>query len=209
VVCLAWSVLSGPGLGAEENPGNQPALAEQEAGLLWEKVDRLNHELEEYAGSVPQAELDGLLQAAVELIQYRNLGQEFDRLNEKAYLAENYFPINAGIKRAAPAIAVISGASGFRLGINLPYFTSKVGPQSTAFRFFKLAQQGWNDGFTDHGGGNEWPAWVEVAEDLDGKDIPPVKTRLLAEWKTLQPQLSGVFRQLADATIKRLEAKGK
>lgn len=194
---------------AEENPETGTALMDKESAAVWERTDALNHELEDYPEIIPKQELDGLLQTAVELIQYENLGKEFDRLNEQAYVADNYAPINAGVKRAAPAIVVVSGPFGFRLGVNLHYLLSKTHSDTPEHRFFQLADLGWNDGYADHGGPDEWPSWAEATNDLDGKDLPKIKERRLAEWRQLQPQLTGYFRRLAETTLQRLERKTK
>lgn len=149
----------------------------------------LNQQVQEINTYVPQTELDDLFNQTIDLSQ--QMVKEVRVLKEEAAVSQDFNKINSYAEGVKPLIEVAVEADNVYIFPNAEWFLSRSAPGSTEYRFFSLARSGWC-----------------VADGLcsTGKLSGPETQKLLAQWRELEPQLTGIFKQIAGRTISHLTA---
>lgn len=153
----------------------------------WGAVERLNIKISrQYTKYIPAAEIRNLFETAV--LFAARLEQESRQIQAKDAARDYLSESDARVKKLEPLIisAVVKDTS--LLTANVPYFLQKSEPGTREFRFFTLARSGWCDGRRCYG-------------SIKEKVKKEARKKLLQEWRELKPELSGIFLEIADATI--------
>ncbi|MCX6581695.1 MAG: hypothetical protein NT166_16110 [Candidatus Aminicenantes bacterium] len=182
---------------ADDETAGKPSLSymdRQDSGEIGKKgapyqqqAIILNQQVREINTYVPQKELDDLFNQTIDLS--RQMVKEVEALNKEATASRDFNKMNAYIDGLKPLIKVKVEANAVYIFPDVQWFLSKSDPASAEYRFFSLARSGWC-----------------VAGDLctTGKPGRPEAQKLLAQWQELEPQLTGIFKQIAARTISHL-----
>lgn len=97
---------------------------------------------------------------------------------------------------------------------NVEWFFSRSAPQSIEYQFFSLARSGWCDtsGLCYEGVKGvhrqlmlNRKTQIQIREKGRLSESEDATRSLLVEWQALHPQLSGIFKEIADNTITHLK----
>lgn len=150
----------------------------------------MNMQVQQIDSYVPQSELGNLFKETILLAQH--MGQEFESLRKEAKKTNDPKKVDSYVKGLEPLLSVKIVDDKPYIFPNVDWFFSRSTPRSIEYKFFYLARSGWCDisGFC-----------YKFKEK--GTDKTAVKSQLV-RWQTLQPRLTGVFKEIAANTITRL-----
>jgi hypothetical protein len=168
----------------EAAPLHDVSLKEPESSFF-PRVNRLKTRYRPFKSYIPPRELDKLFSETFQLS--KELGRAYEQVRKEAIKSGDYRRIDALARNAAPLITVTTGRESGYIYPNMGFFVSKSSPGSAVHRFFRLACSGWCD-----------------ASGICFGLFPDENT--LAEWRALHPQLTGIYKEIAASTIRRLEA---
>ncbi len=160
--------------------GQKDIPFQQQAVILNQQVRQINN-------YVPQEELDDLFNNTILLSQ--QMVKEVEVLNKEAAVSQDFNKMNSYVDELKPLIKVTVEADTVYIFPDVEWFFSRSDPGSLEYRFFSLARSGWC-----------------VTNDLctAGKIGRPEAQKLLPQWQELEPQLTGIFKQIAAWTISHL-----
>lgn len=157
---------------------------------LQNQAATMNMEVQQIDTYVPQSELGNLFKETILLAQH--MGQEFETLRKEAKKTNDPKKIDSYVKGLKPLLSVKTVDDKPHIFPNVDWFFSRSAPRSLEYQFFSLARSGWCDisGFC-------YKFKKKRANET------AVKSQLV-QWQTLQPRLTGVFKEVATNTITRL-----
>lgn len=173
-------------------------------GYSWAGVDSLNTALTQIQ-TINDEKLGALFNKTVDICVNRYRGLKID-LNSAKYSSQDTIKIAQYIKRAEPAIEIYDVSDKFWFYPNTSLFLSLSKPGTMAHRFFVLADScyGAQEGLTLY-----YLIYLtrfarEQGPTTDFIEDEKTAQHFLTAWQNLAPQLTGVFREIADLTIKGL-----
>ncbi len=170
------------------------------------QVVLLNQVGQRFDHYIPQKDLGNLFKETIVLSQ--QLGKEFETIQRGAVKTGNLNEIDSYVNGLKPMITVKMVDDKANISPNVEWFFSRSAPQSTEYQFFSLARSGWcdNSGLC-YEGAKGVRRQVKRKTSLKGKvsESEDATRRLLVKWKTLHPQLSGIFKEVSSNTITHLK----
>ncbi|MCP4221241.1 MAG: hypothetical protein GY765_41830 [bacterium] len=177
-------------------------------------VDRLNRQAANFNKYIPSGELADIFSETILLAD--NMQKNFREPGHLEKAAEpepvdprsNYYEVESsntetdvtGMNYAGQVssfLNVESNEQGVAVYPHINWFLSKSTPGSAERKFFTLARLGWCVDGVCHGGIGSAPVW-DTGNKVDVKSLS-------AQWKTLAPQLTGIFKRIAQETAAHLE----
>lgn len=164
----------------------------------------LNVQAQQFSSNMPKQDIGKLFKESLDLS--RQLVKEYEEVRKEAERTGNYNRVDSYITGLSPLITVTTVGNTPRIVPNIDWFFSMSDPRTVEYRFFALARSGWCDlaglcyeqlrviGRTDRS--------LKAGGRLSDADSEKV---LLEQWQKLNPQLDGVFKQVADQTITNLQ----
>jgi hypothetical protein len=175
----------------------------------WQEVDRLNLRQFPHRQYIPPEQQKSLFNEAINLTH--KLGGELSVTQKQARQKQDYRQLQNYQRRAGPYLNVVVQKDANYVSPNVGYFQQRSKPGSSEYRFYELARFGWYYKGTWYGGGDHKETDrvdTTTAKTSDMAPQPQYSTRaLLRKWQKLRPQLSGIFRQIADQTIEYLKGQ--
>jgi hypothetical protein len=150
----------------------------------------MNMEVQQIDRYVPRSELGNLFKETILLAQ--QMGQEFESLRKEAKKTNDPKKVDSYVKGLKPLLSVKIVDDKPYIFPNVDWFFSRSDPRSVEYQFFSLARSGWCDisGFC-----------YQFKKKRTDKTV--VKSQLV-QWQTLQPRLTGVYKEISANTITRL-----
>lgn len=153
---------------------------EQQAMLLNQQVQSINN-------YVPQTELAKLFNNTILLTQ--QMAKEFEMLRNEALMNHDFNKVDVYVNGLKPLMTVKVMGDKACILPDVEWFYSRSEPGSVENRFFSLARSGWCAA-----------ADLCITEKIDRLE----SQKLLTQWQNLEPQLTGIFKQVAIYTISSL-----
>jgi len=178
-----------PGLQSRKEGAQPVALARgQKDQIPVQALDSVNRRLTFTDGYIPGEDLAQIFKDTLTLC--RELDQESPPTQLETWAKAG--KAETETQKLQPAIDVVAAPSN-RYQPNIEYFRQKASPASLEHTFFSLARAGFCDPQGCFGGA------ADIAKEA--------REKLLLDWQALKPQLSGVFHDIAEATITHLAVK--
>lgn len=179
------------------------------------QVDAVNFAFRSSRTYMPAGQIQRLFRET--LLLSRELKPMVENLRAQATKTGNFQPINSYIKRMSPAVTAEISPHSSHIYPNISYFLSRSEPGSPEHRFFTLARQGFCDDLGTCYNFDSLPhlsisqKTLEQKENFSSQDERQERdernerNERLKQWKNLYPHLTGVFKEVAVKTMKRLE----
>ncbi|HLP58436.1 MAG TPA: hypothetical protein VK186_06385, partial [Candidatus Deferrimicrobium sp.] len=150
----------------------------------------LNQQVQAENNYISRAELAELLNNTILLAQ--QMGKEFTVLRKEAVKNRDLKKSDSYINGLKPLMTMKVVADNAYIMPDLEWFFSRSQPGTVEYSFFSLARSGW---------------CVAAGSCTIGKIDRPEAQKLRIRWQTLEPQLTGIFKQIADYTIEHLDSQ--
>ncbi|HOU85334.1 MAG TPA: hypothetical protein PLA54_10345 [Spirochaetota bacterium] len=155
--------------------------------------------------------LKNFFERTLNIIENKQIADIVEDMRNKAYEAdkeEEWKKLHRYITIYRPIIKIVIGGEANYISPDMEYFLSKSKPDSVSSKFFSLSSRGgWYDRKGMLHGGKQYgnfPDWIVPKTGLEGEyDYDAAKDYLLA-WQKLKPELTGIYREIADSTINKL-----
>ena len=184
------------------------ALSDIEESSLWNTIDKLNTELSKLEKYPSKDVLERLFKESVRILNSHKLSDAFDVFRSEAYDSDDFSIIEQYENRCKPAITVDIGGESNNMGVNIDYFIEKCRPKTAEYKFFELAKDGFYTSSDLNIGNAEFPQWIEETESgFQGVVIIESAKKYLQKWKSVQKELKGFYRDIADTTIHCLKTE--
>jgi len=200
----------GTQMAQKEEIQQSPYLVDGQAVPVQYQAVQLNVVGQRFDNYIPQKDLENLFKETIVLSQ--QLGKEFETVRKQAVKTNNLNEIDLYVNGLRPMITVKMVEGAANITPNVEWFFSKSSPQSIEHQFFSLARSGWCDtsGLCYEGvkGVRRQLKLNKKAQTREkGKlsESEDATRSLLVEWQALHPQLSGIFKEIADNTITHLK----
>ncbi|UCH95953.1 MAG: hypothetical protein JSV88_03660 [Candidatus Aminicenantes bacterium] len=180
-----------------------------EKNIAWSQANLLNEQSQIYKAHIPTKELRDMFQQSIDLTN--QLKEPFENLQKEAKKTGDLKKIDAFVQGVTPLITIKSSKDVSHIYPNIGYFLSKSIPGSVEHQFFSLARSGWCEPegrcydmerpIESHS--RDLRSRMELEKKAAGKK--DMGENQLTQWKMLYPQLSGIFRDVAQHTIENLK----
>lgn len=192
-----------------EKDGISSSNIEKDPYYLWPAIDSLNSEISNTKEYFAPDQLVNLFNRTLAISSGNDLCLAFEQIRAEADYLDDYTEFDSCIALCSPAIEVIPMGESTMIGINIATFLAKCKPNTIEHRFLELAKEGFYCGSLENPciiGTAAIPAWMTKGESSAQATVDPQKQQIyLEKWKSIQPELSGFFRDIANVTVKCLE----
>ena len=147
----------------------------------------LNQQVQAENNYISREELAELLNNTILLAQ--QMGKEFAVLRKEAVNSRDLTKSDSYINGLKPLMTMKVVADTAYIMPDVEWFFTRSQPGTMEYSFFSLARSGW---------------CVADGSCTMGKINRSEAQKLRIQWQTLEPQLTGIFKQVADYTIARL-----
>jgi len=178
---------------------------------LFKEVEQIKKEIMASKDYCEDDVLQTQFKRTLNIIESKKLIEMIDSMREKAYeidKEEEWNKLDRYVAMYKPIIKIIIGGEANYISPDMEYFMSKSKPNSVSNKFFSLSSKGgWYDrkgilhGGTQYG---NFPDWIIPKTGIEGEYDYGVAKEYLSLWQKLQPELNGVYREVADNTINEL-----
>ncbi|MCP5105155.1 MAG: hypothetical protein GY950_17330, partial [bacterium] len=155
---------------------------------LQQQAAFLNYQVREVKTYLPQKKLGKLFKETVVLSQ--QMAKEFETVQRAVVKSGVSNEVDDYVNDLRPLMTVETVGSQSYIFPDVDWFQSKSSPRTVEYQFFNLARSGWCVG-----------SRLCNTRKVDQEE----SQQLLVQWQALQPQLDGVFKQVATQTIDRLK----
>ena len=193
-----------------EETQQSPDLVVGQAVPVQYQAVQLNQVGQRFDNYIPPKDLANLFKETIVLSQ--QLGKEFDSVRKEAVKTNSLNEIDSYVKGLRPMIRVKMVGRAANITPNVEWFFSRSAPHSIEHQFFALARSGWCDtsGLCYEGVKGvrrqlKLKKKVYAREKGKLSESEDATRSLLVEWQALHPQLSGIFKEIANNTITHLK----
>ncbi len=168
--------------------GQDRSAPGKKGGSLQQQTVILNQQVQQINSYLPQAELADLFNQTINLAQ--QMEKETRDLDKETAASRDDSRMNTYTEGAKPLLKVTVVADKVKIFPDIQWFLSRSTPGTLEHRFFSLARSG---------------GWCLSGNLCTMGKLDPSETKkLLAQWQELEPQLTGIFKQIAGWTISHL-----
>ncbi len=189
-------------------PQKSSEVSQKVESSIWAKIDKINKQLLQIQkDNSASVELEKHFQESLQIALSNELADEFDKMRNEAYNTNNFTTIEQYAKRCQPAINVFIMGESNNIGVNIESFIERFSTSTLEYRFFELAKDGFYfDSETCRLGTADFPVWIERTESSFQGELNIEKAKeQLAKWKSIQQELNGFYKSVAESTIACLE----
>lgn len=188
---------------------NASVTSQNVESSIWVNIDRINKQLLQIKkDSTSSGELENLFKESLQIATGNELGDVFEKMRDEAYNSNNFTTIEQQSKRCLPAINVFIMGESNNIGVNVESFLEKCSSNTKEYRFFELAKDGFYfDSERCRIGTADFPIWFERTESSFQGEVNIEKAKeQLEKWKSIQVELQGFYKSVAESTISCLES---
>ncbi|HLP46733.1 MAG TPA: hypothetical protein VK469_12325 [Candidatus Kapabacteria bacterium] len=172
---------------------NEDAWQDKKDMPLQQQALILNQQVQAENNYISRAELAELLNNTILLAQ--QMGKETSVLRKGAVKGRDLAKPDSyadDLERLKPLMTMKVVNDTAYIMPDVEWFFTRCQPGTVEYRFFSLARSGW---------------CVAAGSCTIGKIDRSEAQRLRTQWQTLEPQLTGIFKQIAGYTIEHLDSK--